>query len=59
MISPIHDLREPYREQCAHCRRHWSSCSCSDDPDLARRVAIARALRDSDDRTAVELMEAP
>lgn len=55
-MRAIDDLREPYREQCPHCRRHWSACACSDDPDLATRVAIERALRDGDDTTAMELL---
>ena len=58
MSAAIDDLRtECWREQCPHCRRHWSSCDCGDDPDLAQRMAIARAMRDADDSTAAELME--
>jgi hypothetical protein len=56
MSAAIDDLREVWREECWACRRHWSVCDCSEDPDLARQVALARAMRDSDDSSALELL---
>lgn len=56
MNTVVDDLREPHREECGRCRRHWSTCACAEEPESSRRLAVERALRDGDDWTAAQLL---